>query len=51
MDFIIGMGVLFVLGLILAKYKLGGTEQINNAPHDEHQIPTFEALREPPTHH
>ena len=51
MDFIIGMGVLFVLGLILAKYKLGSTDQINNAPYDEHQIPTFVALHEPPTHH
>ena len=51
MDFIIGMGLLFVLGLILAKYKLGDFKQIQDAPQDEHQIPTFVGLHEPPTHH
>jgi hypothetical protein len=52
MDFIVLMGLLFVLGLILARYKPGASlDQIKNAPNDEHQIPTFVALHEPPSHH
>ena len=51
MDFLFGMGLLLALGLILSKYKTGGFEQIKNAPQDEHQIPSFVALDEPPSHH
>ena len=51
MDFIIGMGLLMALGFLLAKYKSGSYKQIENAPHDEHQIPTFVAPHEPPSHH
>ncbi len=51
MDFIIGMGLLMALGFVLAKRKSGSYKQISDAPHDEHQIPTFVALNEPPSHH
>jgi hypothetical protein len=47
------MGLLFALGLILAKRKNkgDGLEQIKTAPFAEHQIPAFTALDEPPSHH
>jgi hypothetical protein len=52
MDFIVLMGLLFALGLILARFKTGPSlDQIKNAPYDKHQIPTFVALLEPPSHH
>lgn len=52
MEFLVSMGLLFALGLILARYKPGVSfDQIKNAPYEEHQIPTFVALHEPPSHH
>lgn len=51
MELIISIAILFALGLILAKRGTGGIERIKNAPYAEHQIPTFEAPHDPPSHH